>query len=300
MLSPVSAVLTPRRRDLLGGFLVARALPAVEKRSIGSFVFFDHMGPAKFAPGKGLDVRPHPHIGLATITYLFEGEIMHRDSLGTEQAIVAGDANWMVAGSEIVHSERTRLELRRAGHVLHGIQAWLALPAAHEQDKPSFKHHPAAKLPTINRGDLNLRLILGAGFGLKSPVKTYGGTVYADVMLTPKASFEIPPEHAERAIYLVSGALVISGQAIEAGSMAGLLPDSSVTVESTANSRLMVLGGEPLDAPRTVWWNFVASRPELLQAAQAEWPAGTGGEFKSKRFKLPPGKSEFTPLPKLK
>lgn len=300
MFSPVSAVLTPRRRDLLGGFLVARALPAVEKRSIGPFVFFDHMGPAKFAPGKGLDVRPHPHIGLATVTYLFEGEIMHRDSLGTEQPIVAGDVNWMVAGQGIVHSERTRLEMRRAGHSLHGIQAWLALPAAHERDKPSFKHHPSSKLPTINRGDLNLRLILGTGFGLKSPVKTYGGTIYADVMLTPKAALEILPEHPERAVYVVSGAVNISGQTVEAGSMAVLLPDPAVTVESTANTRLMVLGGEPLDGPRMVWWNFVASKPELLQAAQAEWPASAGGEFKSKLFKLPSGETEFIPLPKLK
>ena len=278
--------------------MVARALPAPERRSIGPFVFFDHMGPAKFAPGKGLDVRPHPHIGLATVTYLFEGEIPHRDSLGTEQAIVPGDVNWMVAGRGIVHSERTRLELRRAGHAIHGIQAWLALPKAHEEDKPSFKHHPSTKLPTINRGDLNLRLILGTGFGLKSPVKTYGGTLYADVMLTPRAAFEIPPEHAERAIYVVSGAVAVSGQAIEAGSMALLLPDARVTVDATANARLMVLGGEPLDGPRALWWNFVASDPDKMKAAQAEWPGE--GEFKSKRFKLPPGENEFIPLPKLK
>ncbi len=278
--------------------MVARALPSVESRSVGPFVFFDHMGPAKFAPGKGLDVRPHPHIGLATVTYLFEGEILHRDSLGTEQAIVPGDVNWMVAGRGIVHSERTRPEMRRAGHGLHGIQAWLALPQAHEEDKPSFKHHPAARLPTLNRGDLNLRLILGTGFGLKSPVKTYGGTLYADVMLTPRAAFEIPPEHPERALYVVSGSVSISGQVIEPGSMAVLLPDSGVTVESTGISRLMVLGGDPLDGPRALWWNFVASGPEKMNAAQSNWPAG--GEFKSARFNLPPGETEYTPLPKLK
>jgi len=300
MFSPISKVLTPRRRDLLGGFEVARALPAAEQRSIGPFVFFDHMGPARFAAGKGLDVRPHPHIGLSTVTYLFEGEIMHRDSLGTEQAISPGDVNLMVAGKGIVHSERTRLELRRAGHALHGIQAWMALPKAHESSEPTFTHTPAARLPTLNRGDVNLRLILGTGFGLTSKVKTFSPTIYADVMFSPKASIEIPPEHPEQAIYVVSGEVNIAGQTVSAGSMAVFLPDSTPTVEALTKARVMVLGGAPVDGPRILWWNFVSSDEEKLKAARADWPKADAKEFKSASFKLPPGETEFLPLPKLK
>lgn len=301
MFSAIAKTIKPRRRDLLGGFEVGRVLPSTEQRSVGPFVFFDHMGPAKFAPGKGLDVRPHPHIGLGTVTYLFEGEIMHRDSLGTEQAIRPGDVNWMVAGRGIVHSERTRTELRRAGSSLHGIQLWLALPKAHEDAPPSFAHTPAAKLPTFNRGDMNLRLILGRGFGLKSPVKVLSDMVYADVMLAPRAAIEIPAEHAERAIYVVTGAVETGGQTIEAGAMAVLLPDVPVALHALEETtRLMVLGGEPLDGPRHLWWNFVASDQARLDAARADWAAAVQASFpETGRFKLPPKETEFIPLPKL-
>ncbi|MSO96732.1 MAG: pirin family protein [Rhodospirillaceae bacterium] len=269
MFSAISKTIKPRRRDLIGGFEVARALPTAEQRSVGPFVFFDHMGPAKFAAGKGLDVRPHPHVGLATVTYLFEGEIMHRDSLGSEQAIKPGDVNWMVAGAGIVHSERTRTELRRAGHSLHGIQLWLALPKEHENTKPVFVHHPAAKLPTLNRGDVNVRLILGRGLGLKpSPVKVLSDMLYADAMLADRASFEIPPDHAERAIYVIDGAVEISGQVVEAGTMAVFLPEVAITIHAQGNTRFMILGGAPMDGPRQLWWNFVASDQAKLDAAR--------------------------------
>lgn len=300
MFSAVSKIIKPRRRDLLGGFEVGRVLPTAEQRAVGPFVFFDHIGPAKFPAGKGLDVRPHPHIGIATVTYLFEGEIVHKDSLGTDQAIRPGDVNWMVAGSGIVHSERTGMSMRRAGSALHGIQLWCALPQKHEQAKPSFLNVPANKLPTFNRGDMNLRLILGAGFGLKSPVKTLSPTVYADVMMSDRSAFEIPPDHPERAIYVIEGAAETSGTVIEAGSMAVFLPDVPLSVHAQGLTRFMVVGGDPLDGPRHLWWNFVASDQALIEAARADWAKAVETSFpESSRFKLPPSETEFTPLPKL-
>ncbi|MCB2106542.1 MAG: pirin family protein [Rhodobacteraceae bacterium] len=300
MFSSISAVIKPRRRDLLGGFDVARALPSVERRSVGPFVFFDHMGPATFPPGKGLDVRPHPHIGLATVTYLFEGEIMHRDNLGTVQPIRPGDVNWMVAGKGIVHSERTRLEMRRAGHALHGIQAWVALPKNLEETKPSFSHTPAAKLPEFHRGDVNIQLIAGKGFGLKSPVKVQSDILYADAILTPGASFELPAEYEEQAVYVVEGAVEASGDTIEAGTMALFMPGIPVLMTSKARTRMMILGGPPLEGGRHLWWNFVATDPALIKAAAQDWQTGTKTEFKDNRFSLPPEENEFIPAPKLK
>ena len=300
MFSPVSKTITPRRRDLIGGFEVARALPNAKQRTVGPFVFFDHMGPAKFPPGKGLDVRPHPHVGLATVTYLFEGEIMHRDSLGSEKAICPGDVNWMVAGAGIVHSERTRNEVRRAGSTLHGIQLWLGLPKKFEAIKPSFTHTPVSKLPMINRGDMNLRLILGSGFGLKSPVKVLSEMVYADAILAARAALEIPPEHAERAIYVVQGSVEISGEIVGAGTMAVFLPNVAVTLHAIDNARVMILGGEPLDGPRHLWWNFVASDETLLESARSAWTDAIKKSFpKTGRFKLPPSETEFIELPKM-
>jgi redox-sensitive bicupin YhaK (pirin superfamily) len=298
--SSISKTIKPRRRDLIGGFEVGRALPTPEHRAVGPFLFFDHMGPAKFPAGKGLDVRPHPHIGLATVTYLFEGEILHRDSLGTEQAIRPGDVNWMVAGFGIVHSERTRTELRRAGSSLHGIQLWLGLPKEHEDAKPSFTHTPAAKLPMLNKGDYNVRCILGRGMGLKSPVAVLSDMFYADAMLAPRAVMEIPPDHSERAIYVVSGTVEISGQVIDAGTMVVFLPELPVTMTAKDNTRLMILGGEPLDGPRHLWWNFVSSDPAKLKTAQAEWVAAEKASFpEGGRFRLPPKETEFIPLPKM-
>ncbi|MBL8629976.1 MAG: pirin family protein [Rhodospirillaceae bacterium] len=300
MFSAVSKTIQPRRRDLLGGFEVSRVLPALEQRSVGPFVFLDHMGPAKFAAGKGLDVRPHPHIGLATVTYLFEGEIMHKDNLGTEQAIRPGDVNWMVAGKGIVHSERTRTELRRAGSSLHGIQSWFALPKKNEEMEPSFEHVPAARLPMFNRGDMNVRLILGNGFGLKSPVKIFSPTLYADVMMADRASFDIPADYAERAIYVVEGTVEISGMFIEAGTMATFLPELTVTLHAKgARTRFMVIGGEPIDGSRHLWWNFVASDEDKLARARTDWSDAVAKGFKNGgRFGLPPGETEAIPLPK--
>lgn len=300
MFSPVSRTIKPRRRDLLGGFEVARVLPSAEQRSVGPFVFFDHMGPAKFSPGKGLDVRPHPHVGLATVTYLFEGEIMHRDSLGTEQSIRPGDVNWMVAGRGIVHSERTPQAPRRAGSSLHGIQSWFALPRDQEEVKPSFAHHPVNRLPTLNRGDVNVRLILGKGFGLTSPVKVLSPTIYADAMVAERGALELAPDYPERAIYVVEGSAEISGVVVEAGSLAVLLPEVAVTIHARGFTRFMILGGEPLDGARQLWWNFVASDAAKLEAAKAEWGEATANGFKAtSRFALPPGETDAITLPKM-
>ncbi|MDX2222503.1 MAG: pirin family protein [Rhodospirillaceae bacterium] len=298
MFSSIAATIRPRRRDLLGGFEVARALPSVERRSVGPFVFFDHMGPATFAPGKGLDVRAHPHIGLATVTYLFDGEIMHRDSLGTVQPIRPGDCNWMVAGKGIVHSERTRLELRRAGHALHGIQTWLALPKSKEAMAPAFTHYPAQKLPSLNRGDVNVRLIAGKLFGLKSPVKTQSETVYADVMFVDGSSIDLTPDYPELAIYVVEGTLQVSAETITAGTMAVLMPELPVTLNAKGRTRAMILGGAPLDGPRHLWWNYVASDERLIDDAAVDWTTAAKTGFNGGRFTLPPEETEHIPAPK--
>jgi hypothetical protein len=298
MFSAFSTVIKPRRRDLLGGFMVGRALPSIERRSVGPFIFFDHMGPAAFAPGKGLDVRPHPHIGLATVTYLFEGEIMHRDNLGSVQAIRPGDVNWMVAGEGIVHSERTKLEVRRVGHKLHGIQCWLGLPKEHEKIKASFTHHPANKLPTRDKADSSIRVMLGSGFGMKSPVKVFSPTLYADAILIDGASIDVPADHPERAIYVVEGALDNGGKVVEAGEMVILLPDAEAAVKAKGKTRFVVVGGAPLDGPRHLWWNFVASEQALIDKAKVDWDAAVKGKI-SDRFGPPPDEKDLIPLPNM-
>ena len=285
---PVERVILGRTRDL-GGFDVRRVLPFAERRMVGPFIFLDQMGPVAFDPPGGLDVRAHPHIGLATVTYLFEGAILHRDSLGTEQVIRPGDVNWMTAGSGIAHSERTPGELRPGGARLYGIQSWVALPAAVEERTPRFAHHAKLDLPVVEGEGLHVRLIAGALYGARSPVETASDLFHADAMMEPGARLEIPADWIERAAYLVSGAVTIDGQAFTAGQMMVLKPGARIGLTATVPSRLMLLGGEPLESPRYIWWNFVSSSKERLEVAKADWRAG--------RFGAVPGENDPLPLP---
>ncbi len=281
-------------RDL-GGFTVGRLLPHHSRRMVGPFIFFDHIGPADFAPGVGMDVRPHPHIGLATVTYLFEGRIHHRDSLGSDLDIGPGAVNWMTAGRGIAHSERTPPDLRASGHRLHGIQSWVALPRAEEQCPPDFVHHPAATLPSITIDGARRTLIAGTAFGAASPVKFSHPCFYIDVDAQSGATVHLPPEHAERAIYVATGQVTTdSGEVLPAGTML-VLPDGGGEAFFVADepSRVMLLGGAPMDGPRLIWWNLVASEQSLIDAAKAEWKAGPFGG----RWPEIPGEVEFIPLP---
>ncbi|SDG83201.1 pirin family protein [Paraburkholderia phenazinium] len=291
MTSSIKAVLKPHLRDV-GNLTVRRVLPAMAARLIGPFIFFDHMGPATLAPGVGLDVRPHPHIGLATVTYLFEGAIMHRDSIGSEQKIVPGDVNWMTAGRGIVHSERTPDADRATGQTMHGIQTWVALPLDHEDVEPSFEHHPAATLPEIERNGVTLRVIAGTAFGQTAPVTTFSGTLYVAAHFTPGSAFALEPEHEERGVYLVEGDLEIDGTPLEAGQMAVLALDETVTLASSNGATVMVLGGEKLDGERFIEWNFVASSREKIEQAKLAWTNQEMGHV--------PGESEWIPLPERK
>ena len=256
---------------------------------IGPFIFFDQMGPAEFHIGEGMDVRPHPHIGLATVTYLFDGEIMHRDSLGVVQPIRPGAINLMTAGRGIVHSERTAPELRATGTRLSGIQTWLALPAREEECAPAFIHYGAEDLPLIEGEGKRLRVILGSMQGARSPVVTATETLYGEALLDAGALLPVDATHEERGIYVVSGEIEIGEARFEAGRLLVLRPGSPVTVRATSAARIMILGGEPMDGPRHIWWNFVSSRKDRIDAAKADWQSG--------RFDAVPGEHEFIPLP---
>jgi redox-sensitive bicupin YhaK (pirin superfamily) len=291
MTSSIKAVLKPHLRDV-GSLSVRRVLPAMAARLIGPFIFFDHMGPATLEPGVGLDVRPHPHIGLATVTYLFEGAIMHRDSLGSEQKIVPGDVNWMTAGRGIVHSERTPAEDRASGHTIHGIQTWVALPLDDEEIEPSFAHHAADTLPVVERNGVTLRVIAGTAFGVVSPVTIFSGTLYVAADFVPGSAFALEPEHEERGVYLVDGDLEIDGAPLGLGEMAVLALDETVTLASTQGARVMLLGGEKLDGERFIEWNFVASSREKIEAAKLAWTRQEMGTV--------PGETEWIPLPERK
>lgn len=288
MTSSIEMLIAPRTTDL-GDFEVRRVLPYRDKRMVGPFVFFDHMGPAVFAPGKGIDVRPHPHIGLATVTYLFEGEIMHRDSLGSELAIRPGAVNWMTAGRGIVHSERTDDAERAKTSRVHGIQAWVALPKTHEKTEPAFKHHPSDALPEFVQDGVSMKLIAGTAFGHTADVDVLWPTVYIDIQAKAGQRIAIPDDHQERALYVVSGGIRIDGEAVAEATMAVLTPGSTPLVEATDDSRVMLCGGAPMDGPRLIWWNFVASDKDLLEQAKADWKAGN--------FEMVPGDDEFIPLP---
>jgi len=287
----VERVIVPRQRDL-GDFAVRRVLPAVGLQTVGPFIFFDHMGPADFGPGQGVNVRPHPHIGLATVTYLFEGAFMHRDSLGTAQVIRPGDVNWMVAGRGIVHSERTPPEVRdAAGRTqAHGIQTWVALPRAEEEREPSFAHHAAASLPRIAQPGVILTVIAGNAYGQRSPVEVFSPTLYVDAQLAGGAQIEVPDEHAQRACYVAQGRIEIDGHAYDEGQFAVLAADAGpVPVRALQAARVMLAGGAPLDGLRHIDWNFVSSSRERIEAARRDW--------REHRFAPVPGDDERIPLP---
>jgi redox-sensitive bicupin YhaK (pirin superfamily) len=289
--TPAVELILEAQTRYIDSLTVARVLPSVGRRLVGPFAFFDHFGPARLLPGEGLDVRPHPHINLATVTYLFEGEILHRDSLGSRQLIQPGAINWMTAGSGIVHSERTPVELRHTGSNLHGIQLWVGLPREKEETEPAFFHHPADALPVLERGDgTRLRLLVGSAFGLTSPVAVLSPMVYAEVMLPAGGRLELPPEHRERAVYVVEGVVACGQELGERGRMLVFAEGGIPVVQAEAPSRVMLIGGAPLDGPRTIWWNFVSSSRERIEKAKADWREG--------RFPRVPGdEAEIIPLP---
>jgi redox-sensitive bicupin YhaK (pirin superfamily) len=290
--------ITGKAHDLGDGFFVTRLLPHMARRSIGPFVFFDYFGPVDFAPGKGIDVRPHPHIGLATVTYLFEGSQMHRDTVGSVQEIKPGDVNWMTAGRGIAHSERTGDDVRAAGHRMHGIQSWVGLPQADEDADPHFQHFGAADLPEHTDKGVTLKMIAGTAFGLTSPVKTFSPIFYADARFETGGGLHYSAEHEERAFLVIEGEVQIGGDAhgVEVhgpGAMLALEAGEEVTLYADAPARVMLLGGAPLDGPRHIWWNFVSSSMERIEAAKVDWKAGRFGT-------IPGDDREFIPLPEPK
>jgi redox-sensitive bicupin YhaK (pirin superfamily) len=277
-------------RDLGDGFSVARVLPQAGQRTVGPFVFFDYFGPAEFAPGHGIDVRPHPHVGLATVTYLFEGSQVHRDSLGNVQEIVPGDVNWMTAGRGIVHSERTGPEVRARGHRMHGIQSWVGLPLANEEDAPGFQHVPKAGLPSLERDGARLCVVTGKAYGLASPVRVPMPIFYVDAGLGDGSTLTLPRDYEERGAMVVRGAVEAGGERHETGTMIVFDKDEKSDIRAAGDARVMLLGGAPLDGPRHVWWNFVSSSRERLEKAKEDWRA--------MRFATIPGDDkEFIPLP---
>jgi redox-sensitive bicupin YhaK (pirin superfamily) len=285
----IAQVLVPRSVDL-GGFQVHRALPSARSRMVGPFIFFDHFGPAVFQAGNGVDVRPHPHIGLATVTYLFDGEILHRDSLGTALPIRPGAVNWMTAGRGIAHSERTAADRRGGGEPLHGLQLWAALPVKDEETAPAFAHTPAVEIPELHNDGITLRVVAGTLHGLRSPVTTSWETVFAEVRLTAGTTLPLDAEHEERAVYVIAGEIEIGGDRHGPERLLVLRPGDHVEVRATSDAHLVVVGGAAMDGPRHIWWNFVSSRKERIEAAKADWKAG--------RFDLVPGDAmEFIPLP---
>lgn len=286
----VEQVITSQRRDLGGGVVVWRSLPNYDRKMVGPFAFIDHHGPGRLPAGLGVDVRPHPHIGIATLTYLFEGEIVHRDSLGVVQRIVPGEVNWMVAGRGIVHSERTPDELRPAGAPGFGVQTWLALPQAHEETEPTFSHHPARDIPRWSRDGVEVSVIAGTAFGERSPVPVFSETLYAAVDLEPGASLEVPSEHEERAVYVLLGAVTIGAQRGEVGQLVVLAPGRNVRIEASVPTKCLLVGGAKADGPRHLYWNFVSSNRERIERAKLDWL--------ERRFPEVPGETEFIPLPK--
>ena len=282
----ISLTIRPRIRDL-GEFSVRRVLPSRERRMVGPFVFFDHMGPAEFPPGEGIAVRPHPHIGLATVTYLFEGEIMHRDSLGFEQAITAGAVNLMTAGRGIVHSERAGRDFDVTSR-LHGIQSWMALPTDDEEIAPDFVHYPAASIPAVDVDGVEIRIIMGSAFGQESPVRLHSPTLYLECMLSADSVLTLPDGHDELAVYVVEGSVRIGGQSCDEGVMAIGADGSGLHVAAQSDSRIMVIGGSSL-GQRHIWWNFVSSSKDRIERAKTDWADG--------RFDPVEGDDEFIPLP---
>ena len=285
----LAAVIDARMRDL-GGFTVGRVLPSTARKLIGPFIFFDHMGPAAFPPGHGIDVRPHPHIGLATVTYLFEGEIVHRDNLGSHQPIRPGDVNWMTAGRGIAHSERTGPGPRQAGSRLDGLQLWVALPLQHEETAPEFHHHPARDLPSLAVAGAQVRVLAGAAYGVTSPVRTLSPLFHVDAALPAGCELPLPSEHEERAAYIVSGVIECGNERAEHGRMLVFTPGAPVALRAVSDARVALIGGAPIDGERHLFWNFVSSSRARIEQAKRDWREG--------RFARVPGdEQEFIPLP---
>ena len=291
MEAQVDLVIDSRFRELTEGFRVRRVLPSSKRRMIGPFIFLDQMGPEILRGGAGLDVAPHPHIGLATVTYLFAGKLLHRDGLGTVQMIYPGEVNWMTAGSGIAHSERTPPETRASGGELFGIQAWVALPSRDEESDPSFANHGAGELPVLEGEGKRVRLICGSLYGSRSPVRTLSEMFYADVTLNNGAGLPLPAEHEERAVFILEGSVQVSNddRTFDAGQLIVFRPGEEITLRAPSGARMMLLGGAPLDGKRHIWWNFVSSSPERIDQAKADWKSG--------RFAPVPEETEFIPLP---
>lgn len=283
------SLVKPHTKNLGDNFTVRRLLPAHPHKMVGPFVFFDHMGPVAFGAGQGLDVRPHPHIGLATVTYLFDGAILHRDSLGTIQEIHPGDVNWMTAGSGIVHSERSPERLRESGSTMHGIQVWVALPKEHEKHVPAFEHHSAVSLPEISHPGVRLRIIAGSAYGRTAPTTTFSELFYVAAEMDAGARLDLPAEYGQRAVYPVEGRLAIDGVELAEKNMAVLADAQETTIEALTQAKVMLLGGKPLDGDRFIWWNFVASSKDAIQQAKEKWRAQQFGKV--------PDESEWIPLP---
>ena len=287
----VETVIDTRARDLVDGFKVRRALPSRQRRMVGPFIFLDQMGPELLRQGRGLDVAPHPHIGLATVTYLFAGELLHRDSLGSVQPIRPGEVNWMTAGRGIAHSERTPQEMRAVGSELFGIQSWVALPTQHEEMEPTFTHHSANELPILEDHGKRVRLICGSLYGARSPVRLLSDMFYAEVILEGDARLQVPKDYEERAAYVVEGSIALApdGETFHAGQLLVFKPGSEIILNASGQARLMLLGGEPLEGRRHIWWNFVSSSPERIEQAKDDWKSG--------RFSPVVDETEFIPLP---
>ncbi len=291
----IETLIIPRTRDL-GGFDVRRALPSPKRQMVGPFIFFDQMGPAEFLTDGGIDVRPHPHIGLGTVTYLYQGEFQHRDSLGTSQMIYPGEVNWMLAGKGVTHSERTSPETRVKQHSLFGIQTWVALPEDKEDLPPSFEHHKQHDLPFLNDNGVSARLILGNAWGEKAPVTMHSEIFYADVVMQPNTLLPLPDNHEDRGIYVTEGSIIVAGQVFEKGRMMVFRPGDRIAIRAgEQGARLMALGGETLNGPRYVWWNFVSSSKDKIEEAKEAW---RNEDFRNGMFHLPPGDDrEFIPAP---
>ena len=285
----MSALITPRIHDLGDGFQVRRAVPSLQARSVGPFVFVDHMGPALFEPGRGIDVRPHPHIGLATVTFLWAGALQHRDTLGSGQIILPGDVNWMTAGRGIAHSERSPADARSRPQAVHGMQTWVALPRSAEETAPEFHHHAAAALPQWRRKGACLRVIAGRGFGEESPVRVFSDTFNVAIDLEADAQIAIDDGAVERALYLLEGEAQLDGADIPDKHLVLLDSGTRPVLRAKTPLKAMLLGGEPLDGPRHLWWNFVSSSKERIEQAKLDWLEG--------RFGQVPGETEFIPLP---
>jgi redox-sensitive bicupin YhaK (pirin superfamily) len=285
----IETVIVPRARDL-GDFEVRRALPSAQRQMVGPFIFFDQFGPTLLKEGKGMDVRPHPHIGLATVSWLFDGVIQHKDSLGFDQSIRPGELNWMTAGKGIVHSERSPMPERLKASQLYGVQSWVALPKKYEFATPGFEHVAEANLPLLQDAKRSVRVIAGSLYGATSPVGTHSDLFYGDVVLQAGGRLPLPTEHVERGIYVVEGSIEIAGDTFDAGRLLVFHPKDPIVVSSQTGARFLLLGGEPMDGPRYIWWNFVSSSQERIEAAKDDWA--------SARFQIVPGdEKEFIPLP---